>query len=409
MSGRSLGEAFEQSRAREGDISASDRASAQNASYGALRHWGELEAVRAKLVPRPTREPSLDCLLNIALFQLAHSAAAPHAVVSNAVDNARKLSLKPWAPNLVNGVLRSFLRERDLLLREAAASLEGRFSYPSWWIEKVQRDFPAHWEAVLNAGNHHPPLTLRVNRRRTSVEDYQRRLEERQIASRRSGEAAITLRNPVGVAEIPGFVEGDVSVQDLAAQYAAPLLDLVGGMRVLDACAAPGGKTGHILEQADVELLALEKDPKRIHRIAENLSRLGLHASFIQADAGEPVEWWNSRSFDRVLLDAPCTGSGVVKRHPDIKWLRRPQDIASFAIQQARLLERLWHVLAKGGKLLYVTCSVFAEENHEQIAHFLSCHADAVRLPVAIAQASGGQLLPDELSDGFFYALLQKT
>jgi len=251
-------------------------------------------------------------------------------------------------------------------------------------------------------------MTLRVNRRKTALDDYLSKLEGEGIFGRKTGESSITLDKPVGVEKLPAFFEGSVSVQDMGAQWAARLLDVQDGMRVLDACAAPGGKTGHILEMADAALLALDVDEKRLARVRQNLDRLGLSAQVKCGNAENPKAWWNGRVFDRILADVPCSASGVVRRNPDIKWLRRPQDIAKFAGQQAVVLNALWQMLAPGGKLLYVTCSIFPEENSQQMENFMARHADASRLLLP-PELGDGQLLPNEDHDGFFYALLQRN
>ena len=266
---------------------------------------------------------------------------------------------------------------------------------------------------MLANANRHPPLTLRVNRRRTSVEAYLERVAAAGIAAQALGESAVLFDRPMPVERIPGFTEGEVSVQDAAAQRAALLLGAPPGSRVLDACAAPGGKTAHILELADVDLVAVDSDPARLERVRSNLERLHLNARLVRGDAAAPAGWWDGQLYDCILADVPCSASGVVRRHPDIKWLRRPGDIASFAERQREILRALWQLLASGGKLLYATCSVFHEENQDQIAHFLERHQDARRLTLpgldTKDQAPAGQILPDEQHDGFFYALLQKA
>jgi 16S rRNA (cytosine967-C5)-methyltransferase len=305
---------------------------------------------------------------------------------------------------LVNALLRNYLRRRTALEADARRSEPGRLGYPQWWIDRVRRARPHAWEAVLAAGNRHPPMTLRVNRRRLTVDAYLARLAVEGIGATRVGEQAVRLEQPRGVDAVPGFRDGDVSVQDAGAQLAAPLLEVRNGLRVLDACAAPGGKTAHLAELADLDLLAIDRDAARVPRIAANLARLGLAAMVRVADAGDPGGWWDGRPFDRILLDAPCSASGVVRRHPDIKWLRREADLAGFAREQARLLDALWRLLAPDGKLLYVTCSVFAEENEAAVAAFLARRSGARRL--ALPGLGDGQLLPDDEHDGFFYAAL---
>jgi 16S rRNA (cytosine967-C5)-methyltransferase len=276
----------------------------------------------------------------------------------------------------------------------------------------LRAQYPRHYAAILEACNTHPPLTLRVNCRRTSVADYLAELARHEITATQVGEYAVRIEHPVPVDRLPGFAAGLVSVQDAAAQYAAPLLDAQPGMRVLDACAAPGGKTTHLLERAELDLVAIDNDAVRLERVRQNLVRLQLDARLVAADVLALDTWWDGMPFARVLADVPCTATGVVRRHPDIKWLRRAADIRGFVSQQRALLDVLWRVLASGGKLLYATCSIFDEENSRQIEDFLAGHADARRLTLSEAISTDGtpegQLLPNNDHDGFFYALLQK-
>ena len=383
-----------------------ERAAFQDATYGALRHLGELRACLALLLRQPLPQGILECLLIVALYQLRHTRAAPHAVVDHAVDCAAAIG-SPRAKALVNAVLRNFLRDRDGVVARARATEEGRFSYPRWWIDRVRRQYPAEWSAILEAGNEHPPFTLRVRTSRMSAAGYLERLHADGIEARQTGASAVTLARALPVADVPGFAAGDVSVQDAGAQLAAPLLDVREGMGVLDACAAPGGKAAHILELARVRLLALDDDQPRLERVRQNLDRLGLAADVVHGDATAPATWWDGAPFDRILADVPCSASGVVRRHPDVKWLRRPTDVAGFAESQAGLLDALWQTLCRGGKLLYATCSVFCEENQDQADRFLSRHRDARRLPVA-GLPDDGMLLPNRDHDGFFYALFEK-
>ena len=377
----------------------------QDYVYGTLRDYGVGDALLAHLLRRPASDPLVHALLLCALHALRRERRPAHTLVDQAVSACAGLQVGA-AKGLVNAVLRNFLRRRDELERLVAADEVAHYRHPRWWIERLRAQYPAHWSAILEAGNGRPPMTLRVNRRRVARDAYLARLREAGLEAEAVGADGVQLARPRPVAELPGFAEGEVSVQDAGAQHAAPLLDLADGLRVLDACAAPGGKTGHLLESADVDLLALDQHPARAERIVQNLARLGLTATVRVADAGAVDEWWDGRFFDRVLLDAPCTGSGVVRRHPDIKWLRRETDIGGFVVQQRRLLDALWWVLAQGGKLLYVTCSVFAEENRLQIADFLARHPDARALPDA--PAHDGQLLPTPGHDGFYYASLAK-
>ena len=387
------------------------RALIRDLSFGTLRWLGEIDAVLDGLVAKPLTDERVRAVLRVGLYQLAHGRGPEHAVVDHAVRACERLGARA-AKTLVNAVLRTFLRRRELLMAQARRTESARFSYPQWWIEKLRALYPEDHASILDAGNSHPPLTLRVNRRRATVEGYLALLQEHGIPARDLGGSAVALERPRPVERIPGFAEGLVSVQDAAAQFAAPLLDAAPGQRVLDACAAPGGKACHLLELADIELVALDTDNTRLARLRSNFSRLGLEGRAICGDATAPEEWWDGREFDRILADVPCSGSGVVRRHPDMKWLRRPADIAQFALQQQRILRVLWRLLARGGKLLYATCSLFHEENHAQVAAFLERHGDAVQLtPPATHDGSRpapGLWLPEQRHDGFFYALLQK-
>ena len=409
--GRNLDAVLAEQRARHPHLSAQQLGALGDLAFGALRFGHRLERVLVQLLERPLQDPALRWLLLVALYQLEYTRAAPHAVVDHAVRCAATLG-HARAGGLVNAVLRNFLRRRADLLGNAGRSEIGRFSFPHWWIARVRTQYPQHYAAVLDAANAHPPMTLRVNRRRIATAEYLAELERDGIAAAQIGETAVCLQRPLAVARVPGFAEGRVSVQDAGAQRAAPLLDAQPGMRVLDACAAPGGKTAHLLEGADLDLLALDSDATRLGRVRENLDRLQLDARLLVADAQTPDTWWDGRPFDRVLADVPCTASGVVRRHPDIKWLRRATDIGRFAAQQRTLLDALWRVLASGGKLLYATCSIFDEENSRQVEDFLARHPDARRLETGGTESTDGlpdgQLLPDNDHDGFFYALLQK-
>jgi 16S rRNA (cytosine967-C5)-methyltransferase len=395
------------------------RALVQELAYGTLRHWGELAALTARLVTKPFADPVLGALVGVALYQLDHTRAPPFAIVDHAVSAAARLA-RPAAKSIVNALLRRYLREREALHAAVRADPVAHWSYPLWWIERVRADFAADWEDILAAGNERPPLALRINARATTRAAYLAACAAASLRASAAGADGVIVEPPRPVAELPGFREGWFAVQDLGAQLAVPLLQARDGMRVLDACAAPGGKSAHLLERAAVELVALDIDATRLARVGENLERLRLAtpaAQLVVGDAGEPSQWWDGRPFDRILVDAPCTASGVVRRHPDGKWLRRPGDIAGFARQQSRILDALWPCLARGGRLLYATCSVFDAENEAQAAAFLERHADALREPLTFAPEivrRGGQLLPSlpgaaHNQDGFFYALLHKA
>lgn len=393
-----------------------DRALAHELSYGTLRFLGELRAIVRALAERPLADGSVEALLWVALYQLIHTGAPAHAVVDAAVRATGQLK-RTSAQGLTNAILRTFLRRRDALLGEIANDPEARFSYPRWWIDRVFAEYPQRAAAVLDAGNARPMLSLRVNRRRLGREDYLRALDAQGIRAHAIGEAGVVLDETAAVSALPGYAAGWFSVQDAGAQLAAPLLGAQGGMRVLDACAAPGGKTTHLAELAALDLVALDVDAARVERVHDNLARLGLAARLIVADAGEPDSWWDGDAFDRILADVPCTASGIVRRHPDGKWLRRETDIAGFVAQQIRLLDALWQCLKRGGVLLYSTCSIFGAENDDQITAFLQRHRDALRIRLTLPAeyaAIDGQLLPAAPGaahnhDGFFYALLQKS
>ena len=390
------------------ELASQARGAIQDIAYGSCRWLGTLRGVLSQLVRKPLQDAPVDALLLVGLYQLGWTGAPKHAVVDSAVRLCAHLGVRS-AQGLVNAVLRNYIRASARLLEQARAASEvGRFSYPQWWIDRIRRAWPDRFSEVLDAGNAHPPMSVRVNLRRGSVESYRRRLHEAGIAHTPLPGVALRISRPLPATRLPGFAEGLVSVQDVGAQYAAPLLDLQAGQRVLDACAAPGGKTAHVLETAEVDLVALDRDSERLERVRENLARLGLRAVLAVADAGALSSWWDGAHFDRILLDAPCSASGVVRRHPDSKWLRRDEDIARLAAEQSRLLEALWQTLAPGGKLLFVTCSVFPEEASAQIVAFLSAQRDAARVPLHNFPRADGQLLPDEEHDGFFYALLEK-
>lgn len=411
LAGRTLDQELAELWRNNARLTGAPRALVQDLCYGVLRHLGELDALLAQLLDKPLRDERLRHLLRVALYQLEHTRAAPHAVVDHAVAACVALKAAP-AKGLINAVLRGFLRRRAELHAACARSDAGRYSYPQWWVDKIRAQHPEHFISVLEAGNRHAPLTLRVNVRRVTREAYINRLSAEGFAAVALETHAVVLQKPVAVEKLPGFAEGLVSVQDASAQRAAPLLDVYHGMRVLDACAAPGGKTAHLLELADIALTALDNDAERLKRVRANLDRLGLDATLIGGDVRNPAEWWNGALFDRILADVPCSGSGVTRRHPDIKWLRRPSDVAKFAQTQETILDALWRLLAGGGKFLYVTCSVFREENHMQVARFLERHPDAQlqTLPLPeFAPEHAGQILPDALHDGFYYALLRKT
>jgi 16S rRNA (cytosine967-C5)-methyltransferase len=395
--GRSLGEPGEQGEARSAVI---------DLCHGTLRRYGRVQALVRCLSRKGEAAPQVRALLWCALYALDSGRYAAYTVVDQAVRACALLEQWP-ARGYVNGVLRSYLRGREALEGRVLADVEARYQHPRWWIETLQRDHPQHWPSILEAGNMHPPMCLRVNRRRVQPEAYLAQLAAAGLAARHIADCALLLDKPVPTARLPGFAEGLVSVQDAGAQHCARLLDLAPGQRVLDACAAPGGKCAHILESADLDMTALDADPVRAARIAPGLARLGLAANVHAADCTALDAWWDGRPFDRVLADVPCTGSGVARRHPEIKWLRRAGDLRGLAQRQAAILDALWRVLAPGGKLLYVTCSVFREENDAVLQAF------GARTPRArrgwLPEGAAEHLLPCAEHDGFFYGLLEKA
>ncbi len=406
LSGRNLNQVLQEVLSTAPQFTSQQRGALQDLSFGTLRYYGQLTKVLDALLNKPIQDIQIRYLLLIALYQLQYSKAAQHAVVDFAVNAVRKLN--PAASGLVNAVLRNFLRKKNEILIRAALTEEGRYSYPQWWINEIKSQYGKDAESVLLAGNQHPPMTLRVNCKRITTTDYLALLSKNGIQANRIEPNATLLEHPLPVEKLPGFMDGLVSVQDAGAQYAAGFLDVHDGMRVLDACAAPGGKSAHLLEMARVELVALDKDEFRLARVAENMLRLQLKATLLLGDAAEPADWWNGQLFQRILADVPCSATGVVRRHPDIKWLRRASDIEGFAQQQQQILNALWPLLEAGGKLLYVTCSIFGRENQQVINKFLKLQTNAVQLPLAAAGMKHGQLLPNEQHDGFYYALLQK-
>jgi 16S rRNA (cytosine967-C5)-methyltransferase len=406
-------------------VQAALRPGAQALAFQALRYLGRAEALRQLLAKRAPPAPA-DALLCTALALCWREAGAPYEVftlVDQAVEAAKRSAHAKAQASFINACLRRFLRERDALMKATDRDPVAMWNHPRWWIERLKQDHPQRWQQILEANNTQPPMTLRVNARKTQPAQYLAVLAQSGVAAKALGDYGVMLDRPRPVHEIPGFDDGAVSVQDAAAQLAAPLLlhDLApaagraGPLRVLDACAAPGGKTAHLLELADVEVTALDIDPVRCERIHETLQRLGLQARLIVADAGLPASWWDGEPFDAILLDAPCTASGIVRRHPDVRWLRRESDIGQLAAVQARLQEVLWPLLRRGGRMLYCTCSVFQAEGMAQTQTFLAHNKDALLRPgpghLVPQTGANDNALPDNLKgdhDGFYYALLEK-
>lgn len=401
LSGKNLTDTLATAWRQHPALAPAERAAVMDITHGALRHYGWLRGALDKLLSRPLTDSRIDRLLIVALYQLEHTQAAPYAIVDHAVRVASAHEggrLK----GLTNAVLRNFQRRHDELAAALRREPTAFWNHPDWWVGAVQQAYPKDWKAILTASNQHPPMTVRVNRRRLSVADWLTRLQEAGLDGVVLEGEAVRLVKPVPVDKLPGFAEGDVSVQDAGAQLAADWLEVADGMRVLDACAAPGGKTCHLLERAQLNLTAVDNDAHRLQRVQSNLTRLGLSARCLTGDASRPKAWWDGQMFDRVLADVPCSASGVARRHPDIKWTRRPTDIPSLGRQQGALADALWALVAPGGKMLYATCSIFPTENRRQIDAFLTRHVNA-ELERDI------QLLPDENHDGFYYALIRKT
>ncbi|WP_274571705.1 16S rRNA (cytosine(967)-C(5))-methyltransferase RsmB [Neisseria leonii] len=400
--GRNLQDILVQIRAHHPDLSAQENGTLQDLAYGTLRYLGSLRAMLGRLLTKPIGQRDLESLLLVALYQLNHTRNAPHAVVNEAVQAAGRIGRGQFRA-FANAVLRRFLREKDKLnaqLRHDAA----RHNFPQWWLDYLAQAYPKHWHNIVAAANGRPPLTLRINRRRSSADDYLTLLAQNGIAAEKLGDDAVKLEQALPVAQIPGFSDGLVSVQDFGAQQAAALIAPQAGERILDACAAPGGKTGHLLETADCHVVALDIDAARLARVHDNLNRLNVsdRAELHCADAQDTAAWYDGEPFDAVLADVPCTASGTVKRNPDIKWLRRPNDAAKTARQQEAMLDSLWSVLKSGGRMLLATCSIFHEENHGQLQKFLARHADA-------ECTESHTLLPNANQDGFYYALIRKN
>jgi 16S rRNA (cytosine967-C5)-methyltransferase len=395
---------------------ARDRALLSALLHAGARWWLRFDAALQGLLERPLheREPQVQALLLLGLVQLEILGLPEYAAVAATVEATRALG-KPKFANLVNAILRRWLRERDARNAALDADAATRSAHPRWLIQAIATDWPDQADTILAANNAQAPLWLRVNRRRATRADLAARFAAEGIATEVpvALPQALIIAQSLDVTRLPGYAEGLFSVQDGAAQFAAELLDARTGMRVLDACAAPGGKAAHILENADVDLVALDRDPQRLPRMQENLARLGLRADVRAGDAGEPAAWWDGRHFQRILLDAPCSATGIIRRQPDVKLHRRATDIGVLAAQQARLLDALWPMLAPGGRLVYATCSLLAAENSAAMAGFLKRHAEAKMQPVALgwhASGAGAQNLPGEGGmDGFFYAIVDKV
>jgi len=384
--------------------------------FGVCRHYFRLDALAKQLLKKPPKNLDIWLTLLMGLYQIRELDLPDYAVVHETVAllNTKKTS---WAKSLINAVLRRYCREKEELDKQAENNPDFRYNYPTWLLERLQKAWPDHWETIIHASDLHPPMSLRVNTQRATAESYQEQLQSIHISATPILHTThgLVLDKPCDVFDLPGFKTGDVSVQDGAAQLAAHLLLLKPGLRVLDACCAPGGKTSHILEtEPKLETcVALDIEPKRLTRTRENLARLGLTAHVISGDAARPNTWWDGVLFDRILLDAPCSATGVIRRHPDIKLLRTAEEVKAITATQQSLLEALWPLLAPGGVFVYATCSILPEENELQIADFVKRHSDcrpsSQTNPWGHATGHGWQIFPGDASmDGFFYAVLHK-
>ncbi len=393
-----------------------DKPFIQTLVYGACRHYHHLRFIAEQLLKKSFHEKDSDllALVIIGLLQLEYLDIAQFAAINESVDAAKQLN-KEWAANVINAVLRNFLRQREKLLAQQTESPSAQFSHPAWFIKMVQQDWPEHWQNILQANQQHAPMVLRVNAQQQDRTTYLKSLHDEELEAHAGSYSseAIYLEKPVDIKTLPGFENGSISVQDEAAQLAAHILNVKPQQRVLDACAAPGGKTCHLLElEPSLKLTALDNSAARSERIVENLQRLQLEADVKVADASEVETWWDGELFDRILLDAPCSATGVIRRHPDIKLLRRRSDIKKIGAEQTKILNALWPLLAPGGILLYATCSVLKAENDTVITAFLANHPDAhcqaIEAPWGISTEHGRQCLPGS-TDGFYYAKIAKT
>ncbi len=398
------------------------RPGVQALAFHVWRNLGRAQALAKQLAKRAP-PPEADALLCVALALAWHSDELPYdlfTLVNQTVEAAKQGAATKAQASFLNACLRRFTREQAVLVANTDADPVAVWNHPAWWIKRLRHEYPSQWQDILKAANRHAPMSVRVNVRQNSVAQYLDLLAQAGIPAQAGLASSIQLQRPVAVHLLPGFAEGRVSVQDTAAQLAAPLLldglpVQAGGLRILDACAAPGGKTGHLLELGDHQVIALDIDAERTQRIEQNLNRLGLRAQVLTADAARPQDWWDGRPFDAILLDAPCTASGIVRRHPDVRWLRRESDIAQLAATQKRVLQTLWGLLRPGGRLLYCTCSLFQAEGKGQLQTFLAHNTDAVLLPspghLTPASIAKADAVPDNAPcdhDGFYYALLQK-
>ncbi len=403
------------------DVAPRDQALLQEICYGVLRWLPRLESTTQALMDKPLKgkQRVFHHLILVGIYQLSQMRIPAHAAVAETVDATKTLK-KPQLRGLVNAILRNYQRQQEALDAKAVSHDAGRFGHPSWLLKLLKSAYPTQWESILDANNTKAPMWLRVNRHHHDRDSYKALLDEQGIETEAHPEAADALRllKPRDVTGLPGFEEGWVSVQDGAAQLSVDYLDPQPGELILDCCAAPGGKTVHILErEPTANVVAIDADPKRLERVYDNLQRLKLQADVKCGDARYPEQWWEGEQFDRILLDAPCSATGVVRRHPDIKWLRRADDIAALAELQSEIVDAMWQQLKPGGRMVYATCSVTPQENHDQVNAFLARTKDAQLIDSALLPVDNGsstlpgrQILPGELDmDGFYYAAIQKA
>ena len=394
----------------------------QTLCLGSLRVFPKIDLIARKLLQKPfkSRDNDVYALIVLGIYQMDYLRTPDHAAIGETVEAAKALN-KPWASKLINGVLRNYQREKVALQHKLNGSMAFQHAHPQWFIDLVRADWPQDWQAILADNNQQPPITLRANKRHCDQQTLLEALHKAEVGAHlcEHSRDGITLEGAADIPALPGFNEGHFSVQDEAAQLSASLLDIQANQRVLDCCSAPGGKAGHICEQANnIDLTCLESDASRMPRVEQNLARLGHTAKLIVEDANAVDSWWDGVPFDRILLDAPCSATGVIRRHPDIKLLRRPSDLAKLAQLQAQILRSVWRTLAPGGKLLYATCSVLKQENENIVSHFVNEQNDARHIPLdnnqpvtwGVERPFGRQLFPQENGhDGFYYALLEKT
>ena len=407
--GKNLDKSFDLILNKYNNVEIDNLSQIKDMVYGAIRDLGKSNFYINKLVKNKIENRCLEGLLHIALFQITHERSNNFTLVNEAVDAAKKIDHKKSA--FINAVLRNFLRKKDELQQELDEDESAVYSYPNWWIQKVKNQYPKNWKDILTIGNQRPPLALRINLKKIGVNEYSAILDKHEINHTLVGGECLIINIPLGVDKIPGFSEGKVSVQDFGAQLAAHLIDLKKGHKVLDACSAPGGKACHMLELNSIELLAIESDKKRTNKIQENVDRQGLKAKILNEKISSQNKWWDKECFDRILLDVPCSASGIVRRHVDIKWLRRINDFKNFGENQQFLLRSVWPMLKENGKLLYITCSIFEEENRDVIEKFKQDAGNvselSINFPSNVTHINN-QILPSENHDGLFYALLQK-